>query len=137
MNIKQPPATVSFAALLALLAFSFFTRLSALPVRIWDEARNANNALEMYLNDHWQIPFYEGRPDMWNTKPPLLIWLQVLDLHLFGINEVSIRLPSALAAVLTGLLLWWFVNRQLRKPWAGFLAGAVLATTHAYVFNHA
>jgi 4-amino-4-deoxy-L-arabinose transferase-like glycosyltransferase len=127
----------SLCCLLPLLIFSFFVRLQVLPIRVFDEARNANTALEMYLNHNWLVPSYDGLPEMWSTKPPLLIWSQVAAMHLFGIGEFAVRVPSALSAVCTGLLLWAFCSRRLEKPWTGFLAGAVLASTYAYVFNHA
>jgi 4-amino-4-deoxy-L-arabinose transferase-like glycosyltransferase len=127
----------SLSCLLPLLIFSFFVKLPSLPIRAWDEARNANSALEMYLHHHWLAPTYDRVPDMWNTKPPLLIWLQVAAMHLFGIGELSVRLPSALAALATGVLLWAFCDRYCGKPWTGFLAGAVLASTVAYIFVHA
>ena len=130
-------ALVSLCCLLPLLIFSFFVNLPALPIRVWDEARNANTALEMYLHHNWIVPTYDGLPDMWNSKPPLLIWMQVAAMQLFGIGELAVRLPAAVSALATGLLLWAFCSRQCEKPWSGFLAGAVLASTYAYVFNHA
>jgi 4-amino-4-deoxy-L-arabinose transferase-like glycosyltransferase len=130
-------AAASFVLLLLLCIASFFLRLSAIPVRIWDESRNAMNAWEMYLNGNPFIPYYEGAPDMWNTKPPLLIWLQTGCMKLFGVHEFALRFPSALAATGTVLLLWWFLNKLFHRPWLAFLGGAVLATTLAYVLNHA
>ena len=136
--MTRPRETIgSLACLLPLLIFSFFVKLPSLPIRVWDEARNANSALEMYLHHHWLVPTYDRLPDMWNTKPPLLIWLQVAAMHLVGIGELAVRLPSALAAFATGLLLWAFCTRYCEKPWTGCLAGAVLATTAAYVSVHA
>ena len=46
-------AAASFILLLFLCIASFFLRLSAMPVRIWDESRNAMNAWSMYLNGKW------------------------------------------------------------------------------------
>lgn len=127
----------SFFLLLSILTITFFARLSSVPIRIWDEARNANNAVQQYLYGSWLVPYYEGSPDMWNTKPPLLIWLQAVSMHFFGINEAAVRLPAAIAAAATGLVLWAFCTMQVNKPWAGFLSGSVLAATFAYVDNHA
>ena len=121
----------------SVLAFSFFSNLSQLPVRIWDEARNANNAFSIFTEGHWMVPYYQGSPDMWNTKPPLLIWWQAIDMHIFGVNEWAVRLPAALSACATGIYLWWFCARQTGKPWLGFLCATVLAFTPAYVMNHA
>lgn len=133
----KKPAVHSFVLLLVLLCLLFFTNLTGLPLVIWDEARLANSALEMHMNGNWLVPHYDGAPDMYSTKPPLLIWLQVLCLEIFGFNEFAIRLPSALASVSTGLLLWWFFKRRLNDAWIGFLAGAVFVTTYAVVFLHA
>jgi 4-amino-4-deoxy-L-arabinose transferase-like glycosyltransferase len=130
-------ALVSLCCLLPLLVFSFFVNLSDLPLRVWDEARNANSAVEMYLHHNWIVPTYDGLPDMWNSKPPLLIWMQVAAMQVFGIGELAVRLPAAVSALATGVLLWAFCSWRCEKPSAGFLAGAVLASTYAYVFNHA
>jgi 4-amino-4-deoxy-L-arabinose transferase-like glycosyltransferase len=128
---------ISFVSLFIVLGGFFYSRLSYLPVRIWDEARNAANALEMYLHGHPFVSYYNGSPDMWNTKPPLLTWLQVCSLHIFGVNEWAIRFPSATASVATGLLIWVFIYRLLRKPWAAFMGGAIFTFNFAYLYNHA
>lgn len=130
-------ALVSLVCLVPLLIFSFLVNLPALPVRIFDEARNANNALEMYLHHSWIVPTYDGAPEMWNTKPPLLLWSQVAAMHVVGVGVLGLRLPAALSSLATGILLWAFCTRGLQRPWSGLCAGAVLATTLAYVVNHA
>ena len=91
----------------------------------------------MYLNGNWIVTYYDGSPDMYNTKPPFLIWLQTINMHLFGLNEWSVRIPSALASICTGILIWWFLKKRLEDHWAGFLAGSVFTTTFAYVYVHA
>ena len=91
ISFKQ---STSFFPLLAILVFTFFIKLSSIPIRIWDEARNANNAFAMYLHGNWMIPYYEGQPDMWNTKPPFFIWLQTINMHLFGVNHAEIVVVS-------------------------------------------
>lgn len=126
----------SLACLAPMLAFSFFVNLPALPIRVFDEARNANNALEVYLHHNWLVPSYDGLPDMWNTKPPLLIWSQVAAMHVFGVGELAVRLPAAIAAAATGVVLWAICALHYRRPWTGFLAGAVMASLKPYVVNH-
>jgi 4-amino-4-deoxy-L-arabinose transferase-like glycosyltransferase len=64
--------------------FPVFMHLDTLPIRIWDEARQAVNALEMWENGNFLVTHFEGSPDMWSTKPPLLIWLQVALIGLLG-----------------------------------------------------
>ncbi len=109
--------------------FPLFYRLDALPLQQWDEARRAVNAAEMLERGSWLVPWYGNAPEMWGTKPPLLLWLQALGLKLLGYGELAIRLPSALAGLATIALLVWFAERQLKKPLAGYLAGLVLVTT--------
>ena len=127
----------SFSLLLLLLIFSFLTNLGFIPIRMWDEGRTATNALNMYLNGNWIVTYFDGKPDMWNTKPPLLIWLQVISMKIFGVSEWAVRFPSALASILTGLTLWFFSTRYFNKPWLGFLAGAVFASSYPFIYNHA
>src|SRR5688572_30787675 len=103
--LKRKDHLFSTILLLVLSVSCFFIKLSQIPIRIWDEARNANNALQIIQHGHWLVPYYENAPDMWNTKPPLLIWIQALLIKLFGINEIAIRLPSAIAATLTSFVL--------------------------------
>ena len=137
MQSKPYAHIASFTFLLLLLIFSFLTNLGFIPIRIWDEGRTATNALNMYLNGNWIVTYFDGKPDMWNTKPPLLIWLQVISMKIFGISEWSVRLPSAMASILTGLTLWFFCTRYYNRPWLGLLAGAVFASTYPFIYNHA
>lgn len=77
-----------------------------------------------------------GAPSLYNTKPPLVIWLQALSIQLLGPGELAIRLPSALAALLTVLLLLLFAHRTLGDLRVGIVATLVLVTTAGYVRNH-
>ncbi|HEX6332903.1 MAG TPA: glycosyltransferase family 39 protein, partial [Flavisolibacter sp.] len=128
---------VAFLMLLALLCYVFLMKLTAIPIRIWDEARLANSALHMHLHGNWLIPHYDGAPDMWSVKPPLMIWVQALMMKIIGVNEFAVRLPAALASILTGLSVFWFCTRTMRRTWLAYIAGAVFATTFAYAYLHA
>lgn len=84
-----------------LLLLSFWVigyRLDAVPMHLWDESRQANNALEMLYSGNIGYPTYNGLPDFWNTKPHLLILLQCLCMKLLGPGLLALRLPSAIAA---------------------------------------
>lgn len=118
------------------LAFPVFIHLEKLPIRIWDEARLAINSFEMSRNGNFLVTYYEGSPDHWNTKPPLLIWIQTSFIHLFGLGELAVRLPSAIAAFLTFILLIWFSRHYLKSYVPGLISAMVLATTDAYLNYH-
>lgn len=114
-----------------------FGHLDTLPICLWDESRQAINAYEMLHNGNWLVTHFAGEPDLWNTKPPLLIWLQVLCMKIIGVNEIALRLPSALAAFFTCIILLWLGERQLKKFWFGLIAVLVLITTNGYIHLHA
>src|SRR5206468_3140523 len=91
----------SLFILLFLLASSVFLFADATvpPVALQDEARNAVNAIEMSIRGYSLITTFNFQPDLWNTKPPLLIWLMSASMSLFGPSDWAIRLPCALAAM--------------------------------------
>jgi 4-amino-4-deoxy-L-arabinose transferase-like glycosyltransferase len=123
---------------LALLAISFPLAfdLTQAPIQTWDEARQAVNAFEMLRSGgHWLVTTFGHQPDLGNTKPPLLIWLQALSMGLLGPSELAVRLPSLLAALGTvGLL--YAAGRGVGRPAWGLLAGAILTTTQGYLGPH-
>ncbi|MCL2245546.1 MAG: glycosyltransferase family 39 protein [Lentimicrobiaceae bacterium] len=126
-----------YLLIIVLLFFPVFQYIDDLAIRLWDESRLAINAYEMFHSGNYLIPTYEGEPDMWNTKPPLMIWLQVLAMKLFGINEFAIRLPSALAAFFTCISLLFFAVRYVKNFWLGFICALALVTTPAFINVHA
>jgi len=70
----------------------------------WDEINFAESAREMivtgdYLNVKIDFKLF------WE-KPPLFIWMQVLSMKIFGINEFAARFPNALAGIATLLILF-------------------------------
>ncbi|HMT28060.1 MAG TPA: glycosyltransferase family 39 protein [Bacteroidia bacterium] len=121
---------------LTLLYFPLFIHLEKLPMRIWDEARLAVNACEMNLNHNYIVTYFDGKPDMWNTKPPLMIWIQTLMIKIFGVRELAIRLPSAVAALFTALLLMAFSLKYVKSYWFGFISSFILITSFGYVHHH-
>ena len=113
-----------------------FLHLDVAPLHLWDESRQAVNALEMLENENWLVTYYRGEPDLWNTKPPLLIWLQVLCFKIFGVGVLAVRLPSALAGLATVLLLFFFCKKYLKNQLLGFCSALVLLTTQGFISNH-
>lgn len=120
----------------AVIYFPLFLHLDVMPLRLYDESRNALNAAEMMQNGNWIVTYYNGTPDMWNTKPPLLIWTQTVFFKLLGPNELALRLPSAIAAVLTCLSLLIFSIKHLKSYWFGLIASVILVTSSGYVAIH-
>jgi 4-amino-4-deoxy-L-arabinose transferase-like glycosyltransferase len=119
-----------------LIYFPVFHHLEKLPIRIFDESRTAINAYEMHNNGNYLVSYYDGKPDMWNTKPPLLIWLQTLGIKLFGTGELAIRIPSAIAALLICVMYILFSWKNDRSIVPGLLATGILITSQGFVGYH-
>lgn len=126
--------TLFFICLLCYLIFIY--RLDAFPLRMWDEARNSINALEMLRNNNIFVTYFNGSPDLWNTKPPLLIWITVAMFKIFGINELSSRLPSAIAASSVVLVIYWFSKKILKDRWIGILGSLIILSSMGFSDNH-
>lgn len=127
---------IIFGGFLLLLYFPLFLHLDSENLYQWDESRNAIAALEMIENGNPIVRFYGGYPDSWDTKPPLLIWLQIVSFKIVGFNELGVRLPSALAGLFTILLLFRFFCKELDDFAGGIFTGLCLVTTTGYVGLH-
>lgn len=122
--------------LIALLFMPLFGHLDSAPIRIWDEARNAENAYAMTQTGNPIVTYCDGEVDYWNTKPPLLIWVQVIFIHILGYNELAIRLPSALAGLVLCLSLVYFSKKYLQDAWFGFITTLLLICCGGFVCFH-
>ena len=132
-------AWVWFIGTIVLATSVLFDRLGALPLEVWDEAQLANNALEMAKTGLSLITTYDGIPDHYNTKPPLLIWLMSISIRVLGPNEWGVRLPSALAALATVVIVFAFCKFRLKRQFVGFSAILVLlaGNNYGYIRSHA
>jgi len=122
--------------LLIIICIPLFSNLTTITIRHCDEARNAINAFEMSRNNNFLVTHYNGKPEMWNTKPPFLIWLQTVFIKLVGTNELAIRLPSALAAFFTFLLVFLFSKSLLKSKLIAFLSVLVLVSLRGFIHVH-
>lgn len=127
---------VILGGLLALCYGVFFHHLDEFALRLWDEGRNGTNALEMVKNGNWLVPHFRGEPDMWNVKPPLHIWLVALSFKILGINELALRLPSAICASLVVVLIYVFAAMGLKRRWAGLMGGLIILSSMGFSDTH-
>ena len=125
------------AVLLTMSYFAYFYKLGNKTFHIWDESRNATSAYELSHNGKFLTPTYGGEIDMWSTKPPLLIGCQAICIKLFGNDETSIRLPSAMAATLAVLTIFLIIAVLTGSKPLGFLAAGIFLTTPGILPYHA
>lgn len=124
-----------YGVLLLLIYLVVFLKLDAFHMRWWDESMFAVNTYEMIQNGKLFSLYFDGVPDLFNTKPPLTVWLQVACVKLLGYNELAIRLPSAIAAAITILLLFDFVAKYFNRIWA-WICAMVLLTSQGFIGFH-
>jgi 4-amino-4-deoxy-L-arabinose transferase-like glycosyltransferase len=126
INKIHPVKIQLFIAAVASLLFVPF--LGGVHLFDWDEINFAEAAREMIVTQNYLtvqinfLPFWE--------KPPLFIWMQVLSMKLFGINEFAARFPNAICGVVT-LLVLFKIGRKIHNNLFGILwvlafAGSVL-----------
>jgi 4-amino-4-deoxy-L-arabinose transferase-like glycosyltransferase len=97
---------------LLLLAAALYLRgLGQLPFCTIGEPREALEIWEEIHNGEWVLPYRNGI-DL-SSKPPLFHWLGGLTALATGeVDEFAARFPSALAATLTLLLVYWFAAKR-------------------------
>lgn len=127
---------IVFILFLIFCYFSFFLRLTSYPLLMWDESRFAVNAFELTKSNNWIVITYDGIPDLWNTKPPLSIWVMAVFMKCFGFSDLVVRLPSAIAATITAISIYRFVYKHLNNIAAAFFSGMVLASSLGYIGMH-
>lgn len=127
--MNSTPGRLTIYLLILLLgSLLFFPFLGRVALFDWDEINFAEIAREMivtkdYLNVQINFqPFWE--------KPPLFIWMQVLSMKLFGINEFAARFPNALGGILTLVILYEMGRKiyhsRLGMLWVLVYAGSIL-----------
>lgn len=100
----------------------------ALPTPLFDVDEGAFSEVsrEMVASGDFITPRLNGQERF--DAPVLIYWCQALSGSIFGFNEFSMRLPSAIAAVVWVLALVRFGSRWTSER-RGMLAGILLATS--------
>ncbi len=129
MNTVHEGKLRNYQALIAILAALFFIPfLGRVHLFDWDEINFAESAREMIQSSDYLtvrinfLPFWE--------KPPLFIWMQVLSMKIFGINEFAARLPNAVCGIVTLVVLFTIgskmFNLRFGLIWTLLYAGSIL-----------
>ncbi len=98
-----------------------------------DEPRFAEASREMRERGDYVIPYFNDKYRF--DKPPWIYWTQIASYRVFGENDFAARLPSAVAAALTALLLFVW-GRRLGGERIGWWA-AIIFILCLQTFMHA
>jgi 4-amino-4-deoxy-L-arabinose transferase-like glycosyltransferase len=129
MNTAHEGKLRTYQVLIAILAALFFLPfLGGVHLFDWDEINFAESAREMIKSGDYLtvrinfVPFWE--------KPPLFIWMQVLSMKIFGINEFAARFPNAVCGIVTLVILFSLgsnmFNHRFGLIWTLLYAGSIL-----------
>ncbi len=111
------PNSFKYAIIALLGAALFIPFLGGVHLFDWDEINFAECAREMIVTKDYIrakidfMPFWE--------KPPIFIWMQVLAMKMFGINEFSARFPNAIVGIAT-LISVFYVGRKVMNGKVAF-----------------
>lgn len=116
---------------LAAVLLSRFVGMALFPFVDTTEPRYAEMARIMAETGDWITPWFEPGVPFWG-KPPLAFWMQAMSIRVFGLSELSARLPAWLAT----LALIWLTWRLSREMWGQRIAlwGAALFATMALTY---
>ncbi len=89
--------------------FSFLHGLGSAPLFDEDEGAFSEATREMMASGNYVITHLNGALRF--DKPILIYWLQAASIKLLGLNELALRLPSALASIAWAAMLFLFVRR--------------------------
>ncbi|MFA6033535.1 MAG: glycosyltransferase family 39 protein [Myxococcota bacterium] len=112
-------------------AFMFLPFLGS--VGLWDpwETHYGEVAREMMVRGDYVKPYWES--GYFFSKPVLIFWLEAASMHVLGVNEWGIRLPTALLAILQLILLYVAISRLINRR-VGLFASFILATSPQFFF---
>jgi 4-amino-4-deoxy-L-arabinose transferase-like glycosyltransferase len=115
-----------------------FLHLDRIPIKVWDESLFAMRAYYLatqgaLLDNFSYFPSFTDYP---NLKPPLGTFIQAASFRLLGYNELALRLPTAIFALLTSGLLIYFSRRTFDSYLLGILASLILFTSSGYIAPH-
>ncbi len=120
-----------FLILAGVFALLYIGTLSFRPLYTPDEPRYAEIARELIVHNDWVVPKLNNL--VYFEKPIMGHWLNALSLKAFGENNFAVRFSSAFLALLTALMLGWFVRRFADKRLA-FMTSTIYLTS-ALVFG--
>jgi 4-amino-4-deoxy-L-arabinose transferase len=116
---------LSFAIIIIFLII-YIAPLSVAPLSIPDETRYSEIPREMIASGDWVVPHLNGL--RYFEKPAMGYWFNALSIMAFGENGFSVRFPSAMAAGLSALMLFFIARRFIGDDLSGILTASIFLT---------
>ncbi len=94
----------------------------------WDEINFAESAREMIVSGDYSTVRIDFKA--FHEKPPFFIWMQVVSMKIFGINEFAARFPNAIIGIISLLIIFNIGNKLYNYKfgvfWTILYAGSFL-----------
>lgn len=119
--------------LVILFGFIFFYKLDYNTLQSWDEAWYAEIAKQIVKTGDVLNMVWNGKP--YFDHPPMGFWLMAASYKLFGINEFTTRLPSAVLGLLSIVFVYLTALNLFKKKTIGLAASLILGTSVWYVLR--
>ena len=113
--------TACAVTLFCLSLVLFFYKLDKAPLEQWDEQTNYEVVRDTYAQENKLFLTKDQRPFF--EKPPLWYYTTMVSISLFGENNFSMRLVSAVSGLSITAIIYYFVKRNTNKN-AGLIAAA-------------
>lgn len=126
---------VILICILIVASFNILYNLGIVPIYSWDEARHGVSAYEMIKRNNYIVNTYAYKNDYWNLKPPISYWAIILGYKVAGFNPLGLRIFSALAAILTIIIIAMFSLYRYGRL-ASLISTVVLTTTIPFITEH-
>jgi 4-amino-4-deoxy-L-arabinose transferase-like glycosyltransferase len=121
-NITRMKKIAPLILIIGIVLFALFLRMNKIssipPALSWDEVSigyNAYSILKTARDEHGRFLPIDTFVAYGDYKPPLAIYLTVPFVAVFGLNELSVRMPSALFGTLTVLMTYFLVKELFKK----------------------
>lgn len=114
------PSYAKYFIVVVVAAVLFVPFLGNVHLFDWDEINFAECAREMIATGDYLRPQIDFKP-FWE-KPPLFIWMQVLSMKMFGVNEFAARFPNAIIGILTLITIFYIGKRIIHERMAAWWA---------------
>ena len=118
-------------------------RIDSVPAAVnWDEAAVGYNAYTIanWGKDEWGKTLPLVFKSFEDYKHPVHIYMTALFVRVLGLNDFSVRIPSAIFGVLNVYLIYLVGKRLFNSEWMGIIASLFLALSpyniHFSRFNH-
>jgi 4-amino-4-deoxy-L-arabinose transferase-like glycosyltransferase len=131
MTSLNRPLMVSLICLVVFSSFLFLFNLGEAALWDYDEAAYAKVVFDTKVHNDFLSLHLGDR--IYFDKPPLYFWLATASQSIFGHNEFSLRLPSAVSGVIA-IVLTFLIALHIRRNWLiAALSGTILLTTGIFL----